>query len=258
MAREIDYPAFIKPYEGHLWRRHFENKGFVVNSPEELEHRCREILPRRVRFMVQSFILGPASNSYSASLYIAANGECLGSFASRKLRQFPVDAGVGTLVESIRSQELMDLGLHVCQMLDYRGIAEIEFKRDDRDGKLKLIELNPRLWVQSALASSAGVDFARVQFLDLLGHPAAPATQFRSGVRWLDLMADYQVCRELLRRGGLSSREWMQSWLGARSFAAFAPDDVGPFFAAWKQPASEMFASAKRRFSRLASLHLQR
>ena len=247
MSGELDYPAFIKPHEGHLWRRHFENKGFVVNSPAELERQCATIFPLGVAFMVQSFILGPASNSYSGSFYIGTSGDCLASFTARKLRQFAVDAGVGTLVESVSSPELIDLGLRVCRMLQYRGIAEIEFKKDDRDGKLKFIELNPRLWVQSALATSAGVDFARVQYLDVLGFPPPPVTKFRTGVLWLDSVRDYKACRTLLRQGKLSAADWVQSWMRARSFASFAPDDPKPFLDAARGPMHEIVTSGMRR-----------
>lgn len=246
LSQSLDYPAFIKPHEGHVWRRFFQNKGFMVRSPEELEERCREIFPTQVKFMVQSFILGGTSNSYSASFYIAADGECLGSFTSRKLRQFDVDAGVGTLVESYVRPDMVELGLRVCRMLRYHGIAEIEFKQDDRDGKLKLIELNPRLWIQSQLAASAGVDFAVIQFLDLLGHRAPAVNTFRPGVVWLDWVADYQACRYLQRHGKLSFSQWLSSWTGARSFATFAMDDLGPFASVSKEPV-QGFASAGMR-----------
>jgi predicted ATP-grasp superfamily ATP-dependent carboligase len=233
-ATVIDYPAFIKPHEGHLWRRYFGNKGFVVNSPDEMRARCVEILPKGVKFMVQSFILGPASNTYSAALYIDARGDCLGSFTARKLRQFPVDAGVGTLVESVDRPDVAGLGLKVCRALRYHGIAEVEFKQDDRDGKLKLIELNPRLWVQASLPSATGIDFTIIQFLDLLGHIPAPVATFRPGVRWLDWWSDYQACRALRRRGqvsALSPLSPLAEWARTRAFAIFAADDLRPFIA---------------------------
>ena len=228
---EVDYPAFIKPHEGHVWRRYFGNKGFVVNSPEEMQARCAEILPKGVKFMVQSFILGPASNTYSAAFYIDAHGECLGSFTARKIRQFPVDAGVGTLVESVDRPDVADLGLKVCRALRYHGIGEVEFKQDARDGKLKLIELNPRLWVQASLPPAAGVDFTIIQFLDLLGHPPSPATVFRKGVRWLDWWSDYRACRSLHRQGQISALAPIASWAGSRAFSMFTANDVGPFIA---------------------------
>jgi predicted ATP-grasp superfamily ATP-dependent carboligase len=228
-AAEIDYPAFIKPHEGHIWRRYFGNKGFVVNSSDEMRTRCAEILPTGVKFMVQSFILGPPSNTYSAAFYIDAHGNCLGAFTARKLRQFPVDAGVGTLVESVDRPDIADLGLKVCRALQYQGIAEVEFKQDDRDGKLKLIELNPRLWVQASLPPAAGIDFTVIQFLDVLEQSPAPVLTFEAGVQWLDWWNDYRACRSLQRRGQMAVLPPIRGWTRARAFAMFAADDPGPF-----------------------------
>jgi D-aspartate ligase len=240
-AAAVAYPAFIKPHEGHVWRQYFGTKGFIVNSPEEMRARCAEILPTGVKFMVQSFILGPASNTYSAALYIDARGECLGSFTARKLRQFPVDAGVGTVVEAIERPDVAELGLRVCRALRYRGIAEVEFKQDDRDGKLKLIELNPRLWVQASLPPAAGIDFGVIQFLDLMGNAPAPVSGFKPGVRWLDLWNDYRACRSLQRRGNMTLLSPITSWAGARAFSMFAADDPGPFIANSKEQLRAMF-----------------
>jgi predicted ATP-grasp superfamily ATP-dependent carboligase len=239
-ATAIDYPAFIKPHEGHVWRRYFGNKGFIVTSPDEMRTRCAEILPTGVAFMVQSFILGPSSNTYSAALYIDARGYCLGAFTARKLRQFPVDAGVGTLVESVDRPDVADLGLKVCRALQYQGIAEVEFKQDDRDGKLKLIELNPRLWVQASLPPAAGIDFAIIQFLDLLDQSPPPLLTFRGGVQWLDWWNDYRACRSLYRRGQIAALSPIGAWARARAFAMFAADDLGPFLANSKEQLQAM------------------
>ena len=42
------------------------------------------------------------------------------------------------------------------------GVVEIEFKHDHRDGRYKLLDVNPRAWTWNALGSIAGVDFAHV------------------------------------------------------------------------------------------------
>ena len=35
----------------------------------------------------------------------------------------------------------------------------IEFKKDERDGVFKLLEINPRIWGYNYLATRAGIDF---------------------------------------------------------------------------------------------------
>jgi len=228
---QVDYPAFIKPYYGHLWRERFggTHKGFKVHSPEELLARFEEILPTGLQVMVQSIILGPNTNHFKVNVYIGQSGEPLAVFTLRKIRQYPTEFGVGTVVESLRYPELVDLGLHFFRGIGYRGIGSIEFKKDDRDGRLKMIELNPRLWQQNIHATNCGINFPFIQYLDLTQQNPAPQTEFKEGVRWLDAMADFQSFWSYFRRGQLSPWAWIRSWIGARSFATFAWDDLMPF-----------------------------
>lgn len=231
---EVDYPAFIKPYHGHLWRERFggTHKGFKVHAPEELIARFEEILPTDLQVMVQSIIPGPNTNHFKVSAYIGQSGEPLAVFTLRKIRQYPTEFGVGAVVESLRYPELAELGLKFLLGIGYRGIGSIEFKKDERDGGLKMIELNPRLWQQNIHATDCGMNFPLIQYLELTGQHPAPQTEFKERVRWLDAMADFQSFWAYFRRGELSPWTWVRSWIGARSFATFAWDDLGPFFKA--------------------------
>jgi hypothetical protein len=60
----------------------------------------------------------------------------------------------------------------------------VEFKRDHRDGRYKLMEINPRLWQWHGLATALGVDFTRIAYLDLLGRRPAPVTTEGKQGRW--------------------------------------------------------------------------
>ena len=232
---EVEYPAFIKPYYSHLWKERFSNrKGFKVHTPEELTDRFDDILPTGLQVMVQSVILGPNTNHFKVNVYIGTTGEPLAVFTLRKIRQYPPEFGVGTLVESVRYPELAELGLQFFQGIGYRGIGSIEFKRDERDGQLYMIELNPRLWQQNIQATVCGINFPLIQYLDLTGQTPAPQMEFKEGVKWWDAQADFQSFWWYFRRGQLSPGDWVRSWMGARSFATFAWDDLGPFFQANK------------------------
>jgi hypothetical protein len=63
-------------------------------------------------------------------------------------------------------------------------VSQVEFKRDPRDGRFKLMEVNPRLWLWHGLAAALGVDFARITYLDLLGRRSAPVTTEGKDGRW--------------------------------------------------------------------------
>ena len=230
-AAHVDYPAFLKPYYGHLWREQFggAHKGFKVHNPDELLGCFGAALESGQPVMVQSIILGPNTNHFKVCAYLDEQGDTLAVFTLRKIRQYPVEFGVGTLVESVWDDELRELGLSFMRAIGYRGIGSVEFKRDDRDGKLKLIELNPRLWQQNAQAAACGVDFPLIAYRDMIGEHPRPVCTFPRGVKWLDAAADVQAAWDYFRRGELSPGSWLGSLRGVQSFATFAVDDPLPF-----------------------------
>jgi len=224
----LRYPAILKPRYTHRWGRCFPGKGFKVSNPDELRLRCEEILAASVEAVVQQVVPGPADRLRSACLYAACeDGEILAEFAMRKLRQSPAEFGVGTLVESIVDPELIALAVRFCRGIGYTGVAEIEFKRDEQDGALKLIEINPRLWEQTSLASACGLDFPYLLYRDLMGDRPARQTSYRAGVRWHDLFNDSHLCFGEAGNPGLL--RWLKSWLPARAFSTLAADDPRPF-----------------------------
>jgi len=227
----VEYPAIIKPYYGYLWRERFggASKGFKGHTAQELEVHFEMILPTGLQVLVQSVILGPNTNYFNVCAYVSQSGEPLAVFTVRKIRQYPTEFGVGTLVESLAYPELAELGLRFFHDIGYRGIGEIEFKKDERDGKLKFIELNPRLWLQNSQATDCGMNFPLIEHLDLTGQTPPPQRTFKTGVKWWDAHADFWSFRSYRQQGKLSLWAWIGSWIGSTSFATFAWDDLGPF-----------------------------
>lgn len=50
-------------------------------------------------------------------------------------------------------------GTRLLEELEWHGPAMVEFKRDPRDGRFRLVEVDPRFWGSLALPVAAGVDF---------------------------------------------------------------------------------------------------
>jgi predicted ATP-grasp superfamily ATP-dependent carboligase len=232
IKNELEYPVFIKPYFGHLWREVYgsAHKGFKVGSPQELVTRYEEIFRNNLQALVQSIIIGPDSNLYEVSFYIGKMGNQQAVFTHRKIHQYPPEFGVCTCAESIYYPELVDLGAKLMRGFGYRGISSTEFKRDDRDGQLKLIELNPRFCQQNILAADCGVNFPLIEYLDLTDEYREAVDQFKIGVKWLDPVIDFPSFWQYYRRHETTPWQWLKTWGGVRSFPVFAPDDLGPYF----------------------------
>ena len=75
-----------------------------------------------------------------------ADGEVLATFSGRKLRQMPRTIGHRRVGEAVWDAGGRRLGAALLRGLGFHGISQVEFKRDPRDGRLKLMEVNPRLW----------------------------------------------------------------------------------------------------------------
>jgi predicted ATP-grasp superfamily ATP-dependent carboligase len=233
----LRYPAFIKPYWGHQWRRHFggQHKGFKVHSPEEFLARFREVLDSGHPALVQSYITSPEDNLFSVSMYVGQTGDVLAAFPRKQVRQYPPNSGTVSLAISERNPELVASAIRFCRSIGYRGIAGLECKLDREDNQYKLLDFNPRLMLSDSLTAYCGINFPLMQYLDVTGQsPAAHAHVGPEGVKWLDTMEDFQSFKQYHERGELGFKDWLSSLRGARVFALFAWDDPLPFLIARK------------------------
>ena len=93
-------------------------------------------------------------------------------------------------------QEVVDAGLRFLRGLGFHGISQVEFKRDPRDGRFKLMEINPRLWQWHGLAAACGVDLPLIAYRDLTGEPRRAGLDERVGQALGDLRhARRAACR---------------------------------------------------------------
>ena len=67
------------------------------------------------------------------------------------------------------------------EAVDYRGIFNVEFKLDERDGRFKIIELNPRPFWLIGHISRAGADLAWLSYLDAQDLPVPEAAPYQVG-----------------------------------------------------------------------------
>jgi D-aspartate ligase len=231
LAPALTYPVVAKPALGYRSRALLRDKARRADRPAQLLALCEMLLGRGHPVVVQELVPGPNTCHAKVCAYTDARGDVVACVSMRKIRQYPADFGVGTLMETIDDPELAALGLRFFRAMGWRGPGSIEFKRDARDGRWKLIELNPRLWQQHGLAAACGVNFPMIQYADLTRQPI-PASAARLGVRWLDEIYDPRSAWTHRREHGLTVPAWLRSLAGVRAFALFARDDPRPLVAA--------------------------
>jgi len=109
------------------------------------------------------------------------------SFVQREVRCFPIPHGPSTVQESVHRPDLVDMAVRLLQAMNWRGLAEVEFMEDPRNGGAVLMEVNPRFWASVHLAIVCGVDFPRLLYLLATGRTVPEVHDYPAGrrCRWL-------------------------------------------------------------------------
>lgn len=231
VAAALPYPCIVKPTEQRSFYDVYGDKAWRIESPQEF----RAALDRAAGHpLVAQEIVGQGlTDFYSVCSYIGNDGEAHGTFVGRKLEQYPPDFGTGCLVAAEGPAAIAERGVQILKAFGYRGISEVEFIYDVRDGEHKLLDVNTRVWKWIGLPVAAGVDLPWLAYADATGAPerAAPA---REGLIWT-YAKDYIALR-LAGKGAetapyLPEEAWAALFAGdARAVidAVIDPDDPAP------------------------------
>lgn len=244
LVNEIDsYPAVVKPALSRTPEGETFLSGGVryAGSQEELKRIYATSKVLEYPSMIQEKIIGAGTGLFT--LYDIDRHLAL--FSHRRLREKPPSGGVSVVSESVPlDEEMVDNAGRLLSAVGWRGVAMVEFKRDQRDGKAKLIEINGRFWGTLQLAVTCNVDFPKL-YLDYFQgkYPPNPIRDYRLGHKmiWLFGTADHLLIR-LKNRGekfylptdGPSGWKILVDSLKVRdkatSFDVFDRNDLRPFF----------------------------
>lgn len=190
-AGEFTFPLLFKARSSlpsHL-RKQF--RVFEIHTVAELEKQLADAEREKVRFLIQDIIPGDDDTLYTFGSYMNRAGEATASFSGRKLRQQPPRFGTCRVGECVYVPEVIEQGEALLRAMGYYGISQVEFKYDHRDGKYKLIEINPRSWLWIGLAVGMGVNIPAMAYADAVGVelPKQEQDPERRGL-WISLYED--------------------------------------------------------------------
>lgn len=209
---KLRFPVMVKPIHSHLFVQAFGQKLFIVEEGHDrLRAAAARALDAGVEIQVVEMIPGPDNLLTSYYTYIDDHGAALFHFTKRVERRYPVNSGGGTYHEAVWLPETAEMGLKYLRGIGWKGLANIEFKRDTRDGKLKVIEVNTRFTAAHRLIVRSGAPMDLVAYCDVTGQPAPVFTSYRQNMRlWLPLR-DLKAFLQLRARGELSLAGWLRS-----------------------------------------------
>jgi len=230
-SADIQYPVILKGVEGLSFYKKTGVKAFKANSSDDLK-KIQDKVFRLVdpsEIIIQEAIPGNTDSVYSFCSFFK-NGSAIGVWTGRKIREHPTGFGTGTCAESVYVPEIIEMGSKMLSAMGYYGISEIEFKKDPRDDKFKLIEMNARTWLWVSLAVRAGVDFPYMLYKDMMGDGIIPVKSFKEDVKWMHIYTDLGIMIKEMLSGNMMLKDYFASLNnGEKEFAVLSLSDPLPF-----------------------------
>ena len=244
--------AFVKPRDSQRFFARYGVKAFRPTSSGELRSLVDKVVEDGMGVVIQEYIPGPASNHYFLDGFVDRHGAVQAIFARQRLRMYPPWFGNSSALRSVHREETRPAEESLVRLLNaigYRGIFSAEFKRDDRDGAFRLLEINARAWWYVEFATRSGVDVVSMAYDDALGREVLPVAQYQVGRTVVYPYYDFFACWSDRRATGHGLLRDLSSWVGA-DHTVFSWDDPTPFLAEAAGTAKRFVA---RRLSALTS-----
>ena len=226
-AEEVGFPAIFKPVESLAFKLRFRRHVLEIASREEL-HAVYERVQDCGTLMLQDIVPGGDDELYTFGSYLDGRSRALAQFTGHKLRQHPPRFGHVSMAVSRWVPELAAAGLRLLGDLGYHGVSQVEFKRDPRDGRFRLMEVNARHWMWHSLASACGVNLSLAAYRDATGEPFVSPPQAYDGRKWVVAITDVRDAVSRWRKGEEDITEWLGSYRGVRVDGLFSLRDPLP------------------------------
>jgi D-aspartate ligase len=199
---------FLKPRDSVRCCEVLGKKAFFSATSRQFSDRLHQMREAGCGAIMQEYIPGPPDSHYFIDGFIDRLGIARAVFARRRLRIFPPDFGNSTAMVSVEVDELSQAARDLLRLLaavGYRGIFSAEFKRDQRDGVLKVLEVNTRPWHYVEFAALCGVDVCDLSYRDALEQDVQTVAGYRVGRRYAIPSLEFRALNVQLGRGEISA-----------------------------------------------------
>lgn len=224
----LSLPCVAKPRLP--WRRREAGlpKVALLATREELWRFIERYQPAAEELVIQQLIEGGDADHAFCLLYVDSSSRVAGVVTGRTIHRYPPGLGMTASCITLEIRELEEAGERLLLGEGYRGLAELEFKKDRRDGAYKLFEVNTRPWAYNALAPACGANLVYLAYLDAIGERwSGERLRGRPGHAWMNAEYEAGFFLRRLQRGRLSALPWC-TFLPGTTRAFFAWDDPRP------------------------------
>jgi D-aspartate ligase len=224
------FPVVLKGIDADRLQKRAKVRMVIVGDKQELLEKYEALEdPEQPNLMLQEYIPGGEDSVWMFNGYFNDRSECLFGLTGKKIRQAPVYTGMTSLGICLKNDVVDRTTREFMKAVGYKGILDIGYRYDARDGQYKVLDINPRLGVSFRLfVASNGMDVARALYLDLTGQHV-PSSMIQEGRKWVVEDKDFHSYRDYRRDGRITASQWLGSFRGVREGAYFAWDDPVPF-----------------------------
>ena len=124
---------------------------------------------------------------------------------------FPVHFGQSTLAQLVDMPEIEAECGRWLGAIGYHGVCGIELKIDARDGKARLVEVNPRSVGNESFGLRVGVDMISQAVEGIFGREMEPHRPTHFRLKLLHLGNDLRALRQYRAEGSLTIVDWLRS-----------------------------------------------
>ena len=229
-AGDVSFPVMLKGIHGNRLQLRTGKKMVIVHSKDELIENYKLLEdPHLPNLMIQEYIPGGDDYIYIFNGYFNDQSDCLAAFTGHKIRQYPVHVGCASLGVCIWNEKVAKTTTQFMKTIGYKGVLDIGYRWDPRDGQYKVLDINPRVGQAFRLfVANNGMDVVRAMYLDLNGQKVTNGVQ-REGRRWIIEDYDLESSMDYFREGTLTFGEWVKSFKGVEEGAWFSWKDPLPF-----------------------------
>lgn len=200
------------------------------------------------QLVFQEYIPGDDAQLWCFDGIADAHGAILAGYSGRKLRTFPPLTGETSHIELVHDVALHRAAREIAARIPLKGIFNLDFKNDPRDGSWRLLEVNARHNFWLYLAARNGLNLAE-DLHDYLWRGVPPVERVpRERWCWLDFGLDRAACRALVKSGELSIWRWALSLARPTVYSVWAWSDLRPMARLW---ANRLRGKVRRESARL-------
>ena len=233
LPEEIAYPVLTKGRTGLSFYKAVKRKAFLATNKVELQHQLSLITEKLnlTATFTQELIPFDGTNKTISFTAFCVDGEIKTHWSGVKLREHPVQFGTATLTQSVWIPELLSQSEKLLKALNYSGICEVEYLKDPRDKKYKLIEINARSWLWVGLAKKCGVDYAKIAYDFVNEIPISYPKNYTVGEYWYNPLTDFIYSCIGIVKGKVKIKDFLKTSLFAKKEnALFTKGDWKPGF----------------------------